>query len=124
MHKALGSEVRQRILLSLSKGDKYLSEIANEIGLSPQTADFHLGILSDIGIVSSSWEGGKKYYHLRDKHILEFLKGTKPIPPEFRPKPPHEIVLDAWKDLSARLDTLEKKIDRLQAEVEKANKKR
>lgn len=117
MHKALGSELRQKILLSLAKRDKYLTELANEIGLAPQTADFHLSLLSDIGLVSYEWKNGKKYYHLRERKILEFLKGTKPLPPEFRPKPPHEIVIDAWKDLSKRLDKLDKKLDELDKKI-------
>ena len=44
---------------------------------------------------------------------MDFLRKEKAIPAEFRPKPPHEIVLEMWKDMKERLDRLEKKIDRL-----------
>lgn len=113
VHRALANDVRRDILLSLSKGDKYLSQIAGEIKKKPQTIDFHVRLLEEIGLVESEWKGGKKYYKLREKRIIGFLRERRPLPPEFRPKPPHEIVLDMWEDIKKRLDRLEKKIDRL-----------
>ncbi|MCK4670036.1 MAG: winged helix-turn-helix transcriptional regulator [Nanoarchaeota archaeon] len=115
VHKALASHIRQEILLVLAKKPKYLSELAAEIKKKPQTVDFHLNILTEIGLVESNWIEGKKYYTLKDKKILSFLRGRKAVPPEFRPKPPHEIVLDAWKDIGKRLDKIEKKL----ADIEK-----
>jgi len=113
VHKALASDIRRQILLSLAKKDKYLSELAKEVKKKPQTVDFHLNILAEIGLVESAWKEGKKYYHLKDRHIVDFLRERKPIPEEFRPKPPHEIVIDMWKDMKKRLDRLEKKVDKL-----------
>lgn len=113
VYKALGNEVRQQLLLNLEKKEKYLSELAEELKLAPQTVDFHLNLLVDLGLVSFEWKEGKKYYFLRDKKILEFLRGHKPIPLELHPKPPHEIIMDAWEDLSKRLDRIEKKLDKL-----------
>ncbi len=118
VHKALGNEVRQRILLILSKRDSYLSEIAGKIGLAPQTADFHLNLLADIGVVTYEWKDGKKYYHLKDRKILEYLRERKPLPPHMHPHPPHEIVMDAMVELNKRLDRIEGKLDRLLKEKE------
>ena len=112
-HKALSSDIRREILLSLAKKEKYLSEISGEINKKPQTLDFHLNLLEEIGLVESEWREGKKYYFLKDKKILDFLRERKPVPLHLRPKPPHEIVIDAWDDLSKKLDRIEKKIDRL-----------
>jgi len=112
-HKALSSDIRRGILISLSKKEKYLSEISNEINKKPQTVDFHLNVLEEIGLIDSEWKEGKKYYFLRDRKILDFLRDRKAVPPHLRPKPPHEIVIDAWKDLSKRMDRIEKKIDKL-----------
>ncbi len=114
VHKALSSEIRREILLSLEKKDKYLTEIASEIKKKPQTIDFHLNLLEEIGLVKGEWREGKKYYSLKEKRILEFLKRRKAIPEEFRPKPPHEIVLDMWDDMKKRLDRIEKKLDKLE----------
>lgn len=113
VHKALASEMRRDILLSLAKGEKYLTEIANEIGKKPQTTDFHLSLLEEIGLVKSEMKEGKKYYFLTDRRIIDFLRRHKPVPSEFRPKPPHEIMLDMWDDMKKRLDRLERKIDEL-----------
>ena len=111
VHKALASEIRRDILLSIAKGEKYLTEIANEINKKPQTTDFHLTLLEEIGLVKGELKEGKKYYSLTDKRILEFLRKHKPIPTELRPKPPHEIMVDMWDDIKKRLDRIEKKID-------------
>ncbi len=113
VHKALASDVRRELLLSLAKKEKYLSELAEELKKKPQTIDFHLNMLQEIGLVEGKWQEGKKYYKLKDKKIVEFLVHRKPIPEEFRTKPPHEIVLDMWGDMKKRLDRIEKKLDEL-----------
>ena len=56
----------------------------------------------------------KPVHSLKDKRIMDFLRGRKPMPADFRPKPPHEIVLDAWQDIAKRLDRIEKKLDKLE----------
>ena len=114
VHKALSNDVRREILLCLEKRDKYLTEIASEIKKKPQTIDFHLRLLEEIGLVRGEWRQGKKYYSLKERHILDFLKKRKAIPEEFRPKPPHEIVLEMWDDMKKRLDRIDKKIDKLE----------
>ena len=113
VHKALANDIRRKILLSISDKDKYLSEISVEIGKKPQTIDFHLNLLSEIGLVRGEWREGKKYYSLIDRKILDFLSHRKPIPEEFRPKAPYEIVLDMWSDMKKRLDRIEKKVGEL-----------
>lgn len=113
VHKALASQVRRDILMSLGKKSKYLTEVADEIKRKPQTVDFHLKLLEEIGLVEGRWERGKKYYTLKNKEILSFLRQQRPVPADFRPKPPQEIMLDAWDDLAKRLDRIEKKIDKI-----------
>lgn len=112
-HKALASDIRREILVSLAKREKYLSEISNEMNKKPQTVDFHLNLLEEIGLIESEWKEGKKYYFLKDRRILDFLKHRKPVPLHLRPKPPHEIMIEAWSDLSKKLERIEKKIDDL-----------
>ena len=112
-HKALSSDIRRGILVSLAKKEKYLSEISNEIKKKPQTVDFHLNLLEEIGLIESEWKEGKKYYFLKDRKILDFIREGKAVPMHLRHKPPHEIVIDSMNDLSKRLDRIEKKIDTL-----------
>jgi len=114
VHKALSSDLRRGILLSLSKKEKYLSEIALEINRKPQSVDFHLSLLQEIGLVESEWREGKKYYFLKDRRIIDFLKRGKAVPADFRPKPPHEIVLDMWEDMKKRLDRIEERLKKLE----------
>jgi len=113
VHRALANNVRREILLSLAGKEKYLSEIAEEIKKKPQTIDFHLNLLQEIGLIQSNVKNGKKYYVLTEKKVLDFLRHHDPVPAEFRPKPPHEIVLDMWKDMETKLDRIEKKLDKL-----------
>lgn len=112
-HKALSSDIRREILISLSKKEKYLSEISNEIKKKPQTIDFHLRLLEEIGLVESQWKEGKKYYLLKDRKILDFLKEGSAVPLHLRHKAPHEIVMDAMKTIMKRLDSIEEKINHL-----------
>lgn len=114
VHRALSNDVRREILLSLEKKDKYLTEIAAEIKKKPQTIDFHLNLLEEIGLVKGEWREGKKYYSLKEKRILDFLRKRKAVPEEFRPKPPHEIVLDMWEDMKKRFDRIEKRLDKIE----------
>lgn len=113
IHKALSSRARQEILLLLAEGDKYLTELSNELNKAPQTIDFHLSILEDLGVVEINWKQGKKYYSLKDKKILRYMREKKPIPPHLHHKPPHEIMLEAWEDITERLDRIEAKLDKL-----------
>ncbi|MBT4114046.1 helix-turn-helix transcriptional regulator, partial [Candidatus Woesearchaeota archaeon] len=96
---------------SLGKREKYLSEIASELDMKPQTVDFHLSMLVELGLISADLRAGKRFYKLEDPKILEFLRDKKPIPPRFHPKPPHEIMNEMWEDIRKRLDRIEKKLD-------------
>lgn len=111
-HKALSSDIRREILLSLAKKEKYLSEISTEVKKKPQTLDFHLKLLEEIGLVSGEWKEGKKYYSLKDRKILDFLKEGEAVPTHLRHKAPHEIVIEAMKELNRRMDRIEQKLDK------------
>ncbi len=122
IHKALSSESRREIILFLGSGKKYLTEIADHIHRTPQTVDFHLNILENIGLIESSELNGKRFHSLKDKSILNFVSNRRPLPNNHHPKPPHEIILDVKDDLTVRMDSIEKKLDEL-IEVLKKNKK-
>jgi len=111
IHKALSSPARREIILFLGKGKKYLTQISEEVDKAPQTVDFHINILQNNGLVGAESEHGKKFYYLKDKSILRFLQDGRPLPPRHHPKPPHEVVLDAQKQLNGRMDAIEEKID-------------
>ncbi|MEE9323473.1 MAG: hypothetical protein V3U72_02915, partial [Candidatus Aenigmarchaeota archaeon] len=69
------------------------------------------------GLVESEWRKGKKYYILKEKRIVDFLRERKPVPARFRPKPPHEIIQDMWEDVSEKLDKIEKRLEKIEKRV-------
>ena len=81
---ALGHEVRLRVLSLLSDGrERYLSEIANSLGISRALAKVHLKVLERAGLVESRLvldrERGKalRYYKAREFELhlnLEVLR--------------------------------------------------
>ncbi|MBI2675136.1 MAG: winged helix-turn-helix transcriptional regulator [Candidatus Aenigmarchaeota archaeon] len=111
VHKALASEIRRKILLALGEKELYLTELAKKLKKQPQTIDFHVEILEEIGVIGGEVKKGKKFYFLKNKEILKFLENRRPVPEEFRPRPPHEMVLDAVDKLEKRIESVEGKID-------------
>ena len=110
--------MRREILLFLSSGRKYLSEIAEHVERAPQTVDFHLRILENAGVVFSSNEEGKVFYELKDRSILEFLRDERPLPGRFHPKPPHEIVADSMAELNKKLASIEERLERIEKKLD------
>jgi len=117
IHHSLSSPMRREILLFLGSGKKYLSEIAEHVQRAPQTVDFHLKILVNAGIVSSSSEEGKAFYELKDRGILKFLRERRPIPALHHPKPPHEIVEEARVEILKKLTEIEKRLERIEKKL-------
>ena len=122
MHKALSSDTRREILLKIAQKEMYLSELAESLKMKPQSVDFHLRLLEEIGIVNSKWAQGKKYYSLADKRIIDFIKQGRAIPAEMRPKAPHEIVLDMWDDMKKRFDKIDLRLDKIEHDLSKLKK--
>lgn len=60
----LGSKARLQILRALSHEPKYVSELAEEVGMDGATAVHHLQALDDAGLVEPYRVGSRKYYRL------------------------------------------------------------
>ena len=73
--KALGHASRLRILASLTEGEKYLSGIAKEVGISRALAKVHLRKLREAGLVETrvvtleDEARALRFYRIRDFHI-------------------------------------------------------
>lgn len=66
----LGSKPRLEILRSLSRGDMYVSEIIEEVGMDGKTAKHHLDTLNEARVVETYEEGRRLYYTLtREVHL-------------------------------------------------------
>jgi DNA-binding transcriptional ArsR family regulator len=71
LHRALGDETRLRILKLLTERDMYMTEIANELGLSKPTIKHHLVLLRSAGLVTVTEQGAALYYSLRRDRLAE-----------------------------------------------------
>lgn len=121
-HKALSSGLRRDIVSLLSKKEMYLTELAEKLGKKPQNIDFHLRLLEEVGLVSGSVKNGKKYYSLKDPRVADFVSKGGAVPPELRPKPPHELVADIGEELNKKMDRIEKRLARIEQLLEKRHK--
>jgi DNA-binding transcriptional ArsR family regulator len=71
LYRALGDASRLRILRLLSQGDRYLTEIANELDLSKPTIKHHLALLRAAGLITLIEQGNLTYYSLRHDRAAE-----------------------------------------------------
>ena len=86
--KALGHVSRLKILATLTEGEKYLSQIAEEVGISRALAKVHLKKLREAGLVETrvmlleDEARALRFYTLKDFHIElspEKLKRRKEV---------------------------------------------
>ncbi|MCX8158331.1 MAG: winged helix-turn-helix domain-containing protein [Candidatus Diapherotrites archaeon] len=78
--KIISSETRRKILKSLKKRRKTLSELSEELKIKPSSAKEHLDILAKNGFVETIDEGRKwKYFVLTKKAQSLFLDESKDI---------------------------------------------
>lgn len=71
LYRALGDESRLRILRLLAERDRYLTELATELGLSKPTVSHHLAQLRSAGLVTMTEQGNLTYYTLRRDRAAE-----------------------------------------------------
>jgi predicted transcriptional regulator len=60
----LGSTPRLKIVWELTREPKYVSELAETVGMDGKTAVHHLDALEEAGLVESYRRGNRKYYRL------------------------------------------------------------
>ncbi len=66
-----GSTQRVKIIRELSHGPRYVSELAETIGMDGSTAVHHLSVLEEAGLVEHYHRGSRKYYRLVRKVELQ-----------------------------------------------------
>jgi arsenate reductase len=98
--KALGDGTRVRLLsviLNSADGRAFVSEIAQQLGVSQPTVTHHLRILFDDGLVSRDFVGRQAWYSVRPERlgdVAELLEGSAIASPE--------VLARIAGDLSAR----------------------
>lgn len=89
--RAVADETRIRLLRTLCEGEKYVSELADRLGLAQPTVSHHLAILRRAGLVEARRDGPRVVYALPEslhppaKEELILDLGCCRI--EFKPRP-------------------------------------
>ena len=71
---ALSDETRIQILDFLSRGEKTVNQIRDEIGTSLPAISYQLRILSQADLVKYDKRGRKKFFRLSDAHVHKILE--------------------------------------------------
>jgi len=71
---ALSDSTRTQILLSLTRGSGYPSELADQLGVTRQILSNHLACLRGCGLVVAIPEGRRTRYELADSRIGDALR--------------------------------------------------
>ena len=69
LFKVFGDNTRVKILISLSEGDKCVSEIVSATNVSQSAVSHQLKLLKDSKLVKSQKEGRVITYSLADSHV-------------------------------------------------------
>lgn len=65
----LGSKSRVKIIRELSKKPRYVSELAEQVGMDGKSAVHHLSVLEEAELVEHYYTSQRKYYRLT--HTIE-----------------------------------------------------
>lgn len=79
LFRGLADPSRLAILDVLRSGEKTVSELVAETGLSQPNASGHLACLRDCGLVASRQEGRYVYYQLADERVDDALRAAEGI---------------------------------------------
>ena len=70
---ALSNPARLRMVVSLSKGEKCVCDMAAEVGLDMSTTSRHLVQLRQVGLLQDERRGNMVFYTLKATCLLSFL---------------------------------------------------
>lgn len=71
--KVLGDTTKVKILLSLSKGELCVCDIAHVLGLSISAVSHQLRLLRSLGLVKYRSEGKMAFYTLNNDHVIRLI---------------------------------------------------
>lgn len=73
LYKVFGDETRVKIMISLADGEKCVSDIAADTGVSQSAVSHQLKILKFSNLVSGEREGRLVTYALADDHVRTII---------------------------------------------------
>lgn len=71
--KGIGNEGRYRIIQSLSKGSKTVTELVKAVKMSQPAVSQHLKALKSFNLVTSTRDGKEIYYEINSEYTLNLL---------------------------------------------------
>lgn len=74
LFRGLSDPSRLQILETLLAGERTVSQIVEETGLSQPNVSSHLACLKDCGLVRSQQNGRHRYYSLADAEVAALLE--------------------------------------------------
>jgi ArsR family transcriptional regulator len=77
--KALAHPTRLFIVDELSRGERYVCELKDMIGVEMPTVSRHLGVLKGAGILEDEKRGLQVFYRLRVPCVLNFFKCVEAV---------------------------------------------
>ncbi len=98
---ALGDPKRLMILYALSKGPRYVSEMANELEMPQPTVSRHLKILRDRDLVTATRDANTVVYALADERVIQALDLMRAM---LRDRLAHQARLAEFVALDAEID--------------------
>ena len=72
--KGIGNEGRYRIIQSLTKGAKTVTELVEAVTLSQPAVSQHLKTLKECKLVTSERNGKEIYYQINSEYTLQLLE--------------------------------------------------
>lgn len=72
--RALADETRLQLLLLLSRGERSVGELVEELGTPQSTVSRHLGILRATELVRTRRDGPRVLYRLATSHVRDLLQ--------------------------------------------------
>jgi DNA-binding transcriptional ArsR family regulator len=79
LFRGFGDPSRLALLDALRSGERCVSELIEETGLTQSNVSGHLSCLRDCGLVASRQEGRFVYYRLADPEVVLVLAGAETI---------------------------------------------
>jgi len=73
LFKLISDPNRLKIIFTIGKGKKTVSEIVQETGLSQTLVSFHLRPLRESGILSTERKGAFIYYSVTESNLIDLL---------------------------------------------------
>lgn len=69
--KALADDTRQQILVMLLDGERCVSDVVEALPITQPTISHHLGVLRQLGLVTSRKEGKQVFYSINRDMVVE-----------------------------------------------------